>query len=238
MLGSFANLLIYRLPRNEEIVFKRSHCPHCNHALGVLDLIPIVSYLIQLGKCRYCAKKIPIRYLVCEIASTAIFVVCWKIYGNSWLFYKTSLFLFALLILFFTDFEHFVLPNVITFPLIGVGLVASVFEDRLIDALWGTAIGFGAYFIIGVVGKWHYKKEAMGGGDSKLGAGIGAFWGIKIAALTCYLSFMIAGIPALILILLKLRKRTDHVPFGPAIITACVFSLIFGQTIWNYFAGR
>jgi leader peptidase (prepilin peptidase) / N-methyltransferase len=235
ILGSFANMLIHRLPKEENIVWKRSYCPSCKHKLGILDLVPIFSYLSVLGKCRYCKKKIPIRYLLVELLNIALILSCFYVYGFSFLFFKTYIFMFGLLIIFFTDLKEQIVPDSISISFIILGLASAIYEKNILDSIYGLIIGFSIFFIIGFIAKLYYKKDALGFGDVKLIAAIGSFWGTKIMLLTTYFSFLIGGIIGLILIISGLKKRTDYIPFGPSIIIAFVTILVWGNKIWNLY---
>lgn len=237
ILGSFFNMLIYRLPRRQNIATDRSRCPSCGHTLSVKDLIPVLSYLIQLGRCRYCRSRIPVRYLLCELITPAILVSSWLAFGLSPLFAKTALFLCAMEILFFTDLETYTLPDSITLPLVAAGLIWNGTEGTFLSSLYGALIGMASYGVIAIVSKWYYKQDAMGMGDIKLGAAIGAFWGVRIITVTVYFSFILGGIFSVALILLRIKKRTDHIPFGPWIIAASLVALYWGDAIWRYYFG-
>jgi leader peptidase (prepilin peptidase)/N-methyltransferase len=237
ILGSFFNMLIHRLPKEEDIVFKPSHCPKCDARLKTLQLIPILSYLFQFGKCHNCKARISPRYLIVELLTVTLFLVNWHIFGLSYLFFKLTFFCCCLLILFFTDMETYTLPNTITLPLIVIGFSLNIYEHNIIDSLYGIACGFLVYFTIGLVAKLIYKAEAMGGGDMKLGAGIGAFWGLKITALSIYFSFIIGGFFGALLLVLKIKKRKDPIPFGPAIILGFLFTFFYGEALWKLYFG-
>ncbi len=237
ILGSFFNLVIYRLPRNESIILPRSHCIYCQHPLGFFDLIPLISFLILRRQCRYCHKPIPIRYFLCELLSIGILLFCWMQFGIGYAFVKTALFLFAILVIFFTDLETYIIPNVMVFSLLVVGLGLNVWEDRVLDTFLGMVIGFLSYFLVGFLAKLYYKKEAIGGGDMKLGAAIGAYWGVKIALLTWYLSFLYGGIIGLVLILLKKKGTKDIIPFGPSIILGFLTAFQFKNVLICFLSG-
>ena len=165
ILGSFENMLINRLPKEENIVWKRSYCPSCKHKLGILDLVPIFSYLSVLGKCRYCKKKIPIRYLLVELLNIALILSCFYVYGFSFLFFKTYIFMFGLLIIFFTDLKEQIVPDSISISFIILGLASAIYEKNILDSIYGLIIGFSIFFIIGFIAKLYYKKDALGFGD-------------------------------------------------------------------------
>jgi leader peptidase (prepilin peptidase)/N-methyltransferase len=237
VLGSFFNMLIHRIPLKGDIVFKPSHCPKCEHRLGIIDLIPILSYLFRLAKCGYCKKPISPRYFIVEILSVANVALCWMAFGMSGLFFKTTLFISCLIILFFIDLEHFLLPDVITLPLIAIGLIWGAIDGNIKDVALGSVVGFSVYFIIAFLAKLYYKKDALGGGDMKLGAAIGAFWGLKMALLSIYFSFLFGGAFGIALIVMKKRKLADHLAFGPAMILAFLFAFIWGEKIVKAYLG-
>lgn len=235
VFGSFYNMLIYRLTRDLPIVRGRSFCPHCEHSLYAKDLVPIFSYLVKWGRCSYCGWKIPKRYLWVEILSGTLMLGLWVQFGVSVLFIKYFVFFSGMIILFFTDFEAQLIPDCVSYGLIFIGLGFALLEHRMMDSVWGIVIGFGVYFLISVLAYFYYKQEALGGGDVKLGAAVGAFWGVKIAILSIYLSFMIGGVIAIILVLTHRKKKTDVIPFGPIIILANIVSLVFLDLIWGFF---
>ena len=237
LFGSFANLLIYRLPRHEDIVVKRSRCIHCEHKLDFLDLVPVISYLVLFGKCRFCKAHIPLRYLLCELFSISIFVGCWFWFGHTYMFYKSALFLFSMLLIFFIDLEHHIIPDIISVPLIVIGLSAAFFEHQIIPALIGILIGFSVLMGIGFIARLYYKKPALGFGDVKLMMAVGAFWGIQTTILTLYFSFILGGFAGVLLLLTRLRKRHDYIAFGPAIIAGFCVALFFGDLIARLYLG-
>jgi leader peptidase (prepilin peptidase)/N-methyltransferase len=235
--GSFSNMLAYRLPRRLPIVFSRSKCERCASVLSVLELIPLVSFVLQKGRCAHCGKPIGWRHFVCEAASAAIWPVCWAMYGYGLMFFKTALFLQVMVVLFFADWETYTLPDELIMPVTAAGFLSAFFGRNLLDVVLGFCVGFGVYFAVAKTAAWYYKKEALGLGDVKLGGAIGAYWGFKTAALTCYFSFIFGGVAALILVLAKIKKRGDYLPFGPAIILASVFALFWGDWLWRLYAG-
>ncbi|NQY73224.1 MAG: prepilin peptidase [Candidatus Margulisbacteria bacterium] len=237
ILGSFSNMLIYRLPRDEDIVFKRSHCPDCAHILGFWQLIPILSYVYQMGKCVYCKKRISLRYLLVEVGTIGIFLITWVMFGLTPYAFQMGVMLWALHILAWTDIETGLLPNTLTYPLLGLNVIMALYFQRLPDAVYGAVVGYLIFWIIGVIGKWVYKKEAMGGGDMKLSAAIGAAFGVKLILLSTYISFMIGGGMALGFIVCKRKNIADTLPLGPAIILAAVISLFWGQKIFGWYFG-
>jgi leader peptidase (prepilin peptidase) / N-methyltransferase len=237
VLGSFFNMLIHRLPKGEDIVFKRSHCPECSHSLGVLDLIPVFSFLFLRGKCRYCAEKIRPRYFAVEILTIILALSCWFWLGFSGLFFLYFFFLSVMLLIFFMDWEEQIIPDSLTFLLIGVGLGLHIWQGNFLSAFYGLLLGYTFFWLVGFLAKLYYKKEAMGGGDLKLAAAIGAYWGWQIAAMAIYFSFLFGGVVCVGLLLTKKKQRTETIPFGPFLVLGVVLALIFGDVIWKFYFG-
>ncbi|MEK9657373.1 MAG: prepilin peptidase [bacterium] len=237
-LGCFLNMLIYRLPYDMVLTKDIFKCRRCKKIWCVLDFIPLLSYLINRGKCRYCKKSISCRYFFVELITPIVLLVVFFQYpAFSWLFFKFSFFYIICIIIFFTDFETYIIPNHLTYLCIGIGLLESFFVHQYVDRFVACGIGYGIYYLIGKVATYYYKKESMGGGDMKLAAGIGALWGMPIVLLSIYLSFFVAVIVVIPLLLLKIKSRKDHIPFGPAIIIASIISLHYSEEIlawWFY----
>lgn len=231
------NMLIHRLPRSLPIMWSRSKCHHCHSPLKAHHLIPILSYIGLKGRCAYCNNKISLRYPVVEIASILIlFYTRYAYHGpiNPWVI---TILLYALLVVFFTDTETFTIPNTITIPLTIFGGILAITNHTLADSALGWSIGFGVYLLIGVIAQLIYKKPAMGGGDMKLGGAIGTLLGAKLTALTIYFSFIFGGVIGIALILSKIKKRGDYIPFGPSIVIACFVAIHIGDIIWKYYFG-
>lgn len=241
MIGSFLNVCIYRLPRQESIVMPPSHCVHCNHRIYWYDNIPFISYLFLRGKCRFCARPISPRYFIVEFLTAALLLTFYLFFGLTAGFFVMFLLGCALIVSTFIDFEYQLIPDVITIPGIFIGLAAAFFfpsvlgEARPLDAalnsLGGIFMGGGLIYITGVLGKLAFKKEAMGGGDVKFMAMIGAFVGWKLAILVFFLApFFGAGAG----IVMKIKEKSDVIPYGPYISIAAVIAVLWGEKIINY----
>ncbi len=179
VLGSFYNVCIYRLPREESIVWPGSRCPHCRHPLSVLDNLPLVSFLLLKGSCRYCQTPISYQYPLVEgVTGLATVLIGWK-FGLSWAFLQALLLVSALLIVSFIDLSHQIIPDWITYPGIGIGLIFSWLTGLpgWWSSLIGLLVGGGLLWLLAVGYELLAKKEGMGGGDIKLLAMIGAFLG-------------------------------------------------------------
>ena len=191
-VGSFLNVLIYRLPRNLSIAFPPSHCPQCGHRLGVRDLFPLLSYLVQGGKCRYCRAPIPVRYFLVELWNASVWAWLWHqwlIVGESPLrFVVYALAASVLIAIFFIDLQHYIIPDELNVALLVLGLLhaglltgaptdwdwASLGVLNLRNAALGALIGAGLFSAIAILGRIAFRRDAMGHGDIKLVRGMGA----------------------------------------------------------------
>ena len=241
LIGSFLNVCIYRLPRQESIVFPSSHCVNCNHAIYWYDNIPFLSYLVLGGKCRFCARSISSRYFIVEFLTAALLLIFYVFFGITTKFFIMSLVTGALIVSTFIDFEHQLIPDVITITGIFVGLLASFLFPSILgevkplgailNSLIGVIVGGGSIYLIGVLGKLAFKKEAMGGGDVKLMAMIGAFVGWKLVLLIFFLAPFFGTVAGVII---KIKEKKDIIPYGPYISIATIIVILWGERILNY----
>ena len=239
IIGSFSNVCIYRIPKNESIVFPASHCPNCHTPIKAIDNVPILSFLLLKGKCRKCGEKISIRYPVVEFLTGAIYLLIFLIYGRSYQTLIYALLSSALIIISFIDLDVQIIPDEISLPGIVIGLALSFIVPYIsyLNSLLGIIIGGGIIFLIALAGLAIFKKEAMGGGDVKLSAMIGAFIGWKYIIVSLFIGFFIGAIAGILLILLKIRNRDDLVPFGPFIVLGSFITLLWGKNILSWYLG-
>ena len=239
IIGSFSNVCIYRIPKNESIVFPASHCPNCHTPIKAIDNIPILSFLLLKGKCRKCGEKISIRYPVVEFLTGAIYLLIFLIYGRSYQTLIYALLSSALIIISFIDLDVQIIPDEISLPGIVIGLALSFIVPYIsyLNSLLGIIAGGGIIFLIALAGLAIFKKEAMGGGDVKLSAMIGAFIGWKYIIVSLFIGFFIGAIAGILLILLKIRNRDDLVPFGPFIVLGSFITLLWGENILSWYLG-
>ncbi|MFA5927677.1 MAG: prepilin peptidase [Candidatus Margulisiibacteriota bacterium] len=232
--GSFLNVCIYRLPREKSIVFPSSACPSCGHSLGVFDLVPVLSFLFLSGSCRYCGEKITWRYPLVEMLTAGLFVFS-GIFFHTPLAIATSIFfLCSLLVIFFTDLEHFIVPDQIVLPGVLIGLIIALLNNDLANAAWGAVLGAGFFWLIAKIGERIYKKEVMGYGDIKLSAMLGAFFGWQDLVIALYLSFIIGSVAGVLLIVTRRKKKDDYIPFAPSLILGAVAVFFWGSQIANW----
>jgi leader peptidase (prepilin peptidase)/N-methyltransferase len=231
-IGSFLNVCIHRLPSHTSIVFPASRCPACAHALAWSDNIPIGSYVVLGGRCRYCRAPISVRYPIVEALTCAIFLLHWYVFGPTPLLVVRLAFACALIVLFAIDLEHQILPNVITVPGIVVGLICSLFlPPGFLMSLAGLVAGGGLLWAIAEGWYQLRKVEAMGFGDVKMLAMVGAFLGIKLVFLTFVLSSMIGGLVAIVLVATRRADMATKVPFGTMLALAALVASLYGDRL-------
>lgn len=234
-VGSFLNVVIYRLPRRESIIFPPSHCPSCGHRLLSKDLIPILSYVLLRGKCRYCGTKISPRYILVEVISGLYFALVFYFFGFSFFTFKSLIFFSLLLPVFFIDLEHMIIPDIISIPGIFIGLILSLFNGNLKQSIFGSVFYGGVLLFIYVSALLILKEEGMGQGDIKLGFMIGSFLGFKLSILSLFLSYFIGGLFSIALMGIKRKDLKTAIPFGPFLIFSAFISMFWGEMILNFY---
>ena len=215
------------------LIWPGSHCPNCQHTIRAWQNIPIISYLFLRGKCANCKVHISIRYPLVELASGVMAA------GIAFYFGVTSQTLLALLLgwslisLTLIDFDHQLLPDNITLPLLWLGLIVNAFGQfvSLEDALWGAVAGYLSLWLV----YWAFKlitgKEGMGHGDFKLLAALGAWLGFQMLPLIILLSACVGAFIGIALIALKGRDKEIPIPFGPYLAAAGFIALLWGDTL-------
>ena len=235
-VGSFLNVCIHRLPTRTSIVFPASRCPSCGHPLAWTDNIPVVSYLALRGRCRYCRVPISARYPIVEALTCAVFVLHWFVFGPTPLLVVRLAFACAMIVLFAIDLEHQILPNVITLPGIVVGFLCSLFlPPGPLMSLAGMALGGGILWGIAEIWFRLRKVEAMGFGDVKMLAMVGAFLGVKLVILTFVLSSMIGGLVAAVLVATRRADMATKVPYGTMLAAAALVASLYGDRILDWY---
>jgi len=227
LFGSFFNVCIYRIPHGESIVFPGSHCPRCNHALTPWDNIPVISFLLLRGKCRFCQAPISWRYPLVELLTAGLFLLVVHSFSLTWSTLVYLILTSAFIVISFIDFDHQIIPDKISLPGILIGFAASfVLPLHWYDSLLGILFGGGIIMAVGYLGEWVFKKEAMGGGDVKLMAMIGAFLGWKSALLTIFFASLIG---AIIGIVMKRITGKEYLPFGPFLSIGAFLTFLWGE---------
>lgn len=235
-VGSFLNVCIHRLPSRTSIVFPASRCPACGQALSWTDNIPVVSYAALRGRCRYCRVPISVRYPIVEMLTCAVFVLHWFVFGPTPLLVVRLAFACALIVLFAIDLEHQILPNVITLPGIVVGFVSSLFfPPGPVMSLAGIALGGGLLWAIAEAWYRIRKVEAMGFGDVKMLAMVGAFLGVKLVMLTFVLSSLVGGVVATVLVVTRRADMATKVPYGTMLAAAALVASLYGERLVDWY---
>jgi leader peptidase (prepilin peptidase)/N-methyltransferase len=229
-------------PAHEEhfnLAIPRSRCPHCGHAITVLENIPLVGYLLLRGRCSSCGARISARYPLIEgMTAVLSMVAAWQ-FGFSWDTAAALILTWALIALSVIDYDHHLLPDSITLPLLWLGLVLSLFNifanshDAIIGALAGYLSLWGVYWLF----KLLTGKEGMGYGDFKLLAALGAWAGWAFLLPIVLLSSLVGAAVGIALILLRGRDRSIPIPYGPYLATAGWITLLWGRDILNAYWG-
>lgn len=225
--GSFYNVVSLRVPKKESILYPPSHCPKCNHKLSWYELIPVLSYIFLLGRCKKCRCKISFIYPFIEILTGILFAVCYYVFGFSIDLIYALIFISGLLIIIIADFKYMIIPDEI---IIFLGI--SLFLLKIFTTDFGTALiflfngglSFLIMYIVKILGDLSFKKESLGGGDVKLMFIFGLVFGVEVSVIIIFLSSIIAFPVALFLLI---RKKTSILPFGPflAIVAITLFLL-------------
>jgi leader peptidase (prepilin peptidase)/N-methyltransferase len=237
VMGSFLNVCSIRLPKEESIVAPGSHCPQCKKPIKFYDNIPLVSYLLLKGRCRYCHSPISIQYPLVEGITALGSLILFMKFGPSLSYLIYFAFVAALIVITVIDLYHQIIPDVISLPGIGVGLLASLIIPQItfLNSLLGVLLGGGSLFLVATLYQWLFKREGMGGGDVKLLAMIGAFLGWKAVILTILLGSLIGSITGIIIMVSKGKDFKYAIPFGPFLSLGAVIALFYGPSLINWY---
>lgn len=236
-VGSFLNVCIYRLPRNQSILYPSSRCPNCQNSIKWYDNIPLFSYFLLKARCRNCHSPISVQYPLVEILTGILFLLSFLAHPisltflSSLLFLKNLIFVSLLLPIFFIDLKNQIIPNSLSYTIIVTGLIFGGLTGSLLPNLMGAGIGGGLFLAIHLLGSFFLKEEAMGMGDIKLATGIGAFLGWKMGLICFFISFLLGAAIVIILLLTHLKKRKDKIPFAPFLVGAAFISLFLGEKL-------
>lgn len=231
-IGSFLNVCIYRIPNNISIAKGRSFCPNCNHQLGVLDLVPLFSYLLLGRKCRYCHKPISPRYFTVEFLAGLLYVWIFHIYGMEWITVLHWIFVSVLIIIGFIDYDTMDIYDYNHIGILILGCIRTIFikdislSSQIIGMLCISIPLLVIYFVV---------KGGIGGGDVKLMASCGFYLGFPNTILSFLIGTITAAIYALILIVLQKKTGKDTIAFGPFLCIGFITALLYGQQIITWY---
>lgn len=249
VFGSFANVLIYRIPREKSIVKGPSSCVKCGTRLRPMELVPVFSYIFLKGRCRYCGAPISPRYPIVELITAAVFTALFARFGLTAAFFAYAYLMLILIAVLFIDYDHRIIPDELVIAGLAGGAIAFAFNifrpGGLVygDGNWwtplaGIASGSGALLLVAVIGSLVYRTDdAMGMGDVKLMAPIGVFLGWKLGLAALFFSVLLAGVTSLLLIALRLKGRKDTIPFGPFIVAGAFIAILWGWKIIYWYTG-
>lgn len=244
IVGSFLNVCIWRLPREESVAWPASHCTQCAAPIAWYDNIPLLSYAALGGRCRKCRASISKRYpLVEALSGCAALAAYWR-WSDPKLAVIGAIVFFALIVVTFVDLDHWIIPDEISIPGIPLGVAVSVLfpewigadgrREALILSLGGLAAGGGVLWLVGTVAEKILRKEAMGGGDVKLLAAVGAFFGpvgVWVALFVGSLTGAAAGL------VFRLRSEEGKIPFGPFLALGTVIYAMAGDRLIHWYLG-
>lgn len=233
IIGSFLNVCIFRIPKEQSISYPPSHCMKCGERIKPYDLIPVLSYILLKGKCRNCGDKISIRYPMIELFTGIIFLTLYMKFGLTLAFFKYAVFSCFLIVIGMIDLDTTDVYQKTTIS----GIIAAAafviagyfFGLSIWNFILGGIIGGGVIYVI-------YKTTGgMGDGDAEICLLSGLFLGWKLAILMLFLSFVLGGIVGIFLLMTKKKSRKDYIPFGPYIAIGSFISVYFGMNIINWY---
>lgn len=238
-VGSFLNVCVHRWPLDQSVVAPRSRCPGCHSLIRWYDNIPVLSYVLLRGRCRSCNERISARYPLVELSVSLMYVALVAHFGLQWSSLVAAVFFPILLAIALTDLEHYLIPDELSLGGLVFGLCLSLLPGglTLTQSLIGAIVGFALLYTMAVVGEWAFKKPAMGGGDIKMMAMVGAFVGWPAVLITLFLGSLLGT-----LIMGPISLRTGKlIPFGIFLSAGAALSFLFGDWIldwyWNSYLG-
>ena len=267
MIGSFLNVVIYRLPKMLEqgwylecrefladelksssakkqvpltLSKPDSTCPHCQHSIRFYENIPVISWLFLKGKCSQCKNKISARYPLIEISTALLSLVIAQHFGVSLVTCYALILTWGLIALTMIDFDHMLLPDQIVLPLLWLGLVVNLSNGivPIEDAVIGAIAGYTSLFSIFWLFKLATGKEGMGFGDFKLFALFGAWIGWQLLPLLILMASVVGAIIGISLMIFKNHQKGQAIPFGPYLAIAGWITLLWGDVIWSWYLAQ
>jgi leader peptidase (prepilin peptidase) / N-methyltransferase len=244
-IGSFLNVCIYRIPNDLSIVRPRSFCPGCRAPITWYQNIPVLSYLVLRGRCQTCRMPISARYPLVELLTGALFVAVWNRFGLDPLTLIFWIMISGLIVATFVDFDHMIIPDSISIGGMVFGIIASVLVPTLhstdvvklalIQSGIGLIAGVGSLWLVAIIGRWVFKKDAMGLGDVKLLGAVGALLGLPGVVYTILISSIVGTIIGLTMIALGGHQWRSRLPYGPYLAVAAVSWVLGGDQLWNIY---
>jgi len=236
-IGSFLNVCIVRIPNKESVLWGRSKCPYCGHAIAWYDNIPLLSFIFLRGKCRYCGQKISFQYPLIELFTALITLALFQKFGLSLTFLFYAIFSYFLIVLGMIDLKTHLLLNRLLLPLLIIGIILNLFAKvlPLKDAAIGAFIGGVSMWLVAIIGSRIFQKEALGMGDVKLSFVAGFYLGWKHILLALYFGFIMAFIFIAIIWIFKRKNFPRLIPMGPFFTLGFIVYLFYGQKIVQWY---
>lgn len=235
IIGSFLNVLICRMPDIKSIIATRSHCPHCKTKLAWYDLIPLLSFIMLVQKCRYCGKQISWQYPIVELATGLMFIILYYNFGLSWMLVLHCYLAMLLIAIFVYDLSHQIILDELYYPTLVGALIYLIFTPHLdyLNKIEGALIGLGIIAFIYFV----TKGKGIGFADIKLAALLGLFIGWPYILVNLFFAFVIGAIIGIFLIFSKSKTWKSAIAFGPFLIIGFYITLFWGERILGWYLG-
>ena len=242
LVGSFLNVCIYRIPAGLSVVKPRSRCGSCGTSLSAIELVPVISWVLQKGRCRTCQSKVALRYPLIELLNAFVWLMVFGVYGLAFDTLIMLVFSSYLLVVAFVDIDHMLIHNkTVVFgtalgavPLVYAGLGRYALYQNVTSGFLGACLPFLIMFFLALLSSIFAKGGAMGMGDVKIFVPIGLFLGLKLTLLALWLSFLLGGVFGLFWVAILKKDKKAMVPFGPFICLGAYFAMLYGTS----FLGR
>ncbi len=237
LVGSYLNVVIYRVPRGRSTLRPRSKCPGCNQPIAWYDNVPVLSYLVLRGRCRRCRQALSMRYPIVEATTSALFALATFHFGLSITTLIAWLFLSLLLSLALIDFDHLLLPDALTLPGLVLGLLLSTVSDLTGPLSAGLGAFLGGFVLLAIIGLYLLLRGefGMGLGDPKMLAMIGAFLGLSKTVVTLFVASLVGSLVSLLLILARRADGRSKLPFGVYLALGAAVALFFGDSLVHWY---
>lgn len=236
-MGSFLTVCVHRIPKGQSVVAPRSACPQCGRQIPWYDNVPLFSFLWLRGRCRSCQARIPPRYPIIELANgLGYLLVVWQ-FGLIWPTIVYAGLVSVFLVVSWIDWDHKIIPDVITLPGIVVGFLcaALVLPTGWLNSLVGILVGGGILLVLAWASPFLFGKEGIGGGDIKFLAMVGAFLGWQQALLTLMVGSVVGAVIGVVLLATKVLQKGQYIPFGPYLALGGLIAVLWGSELWNWY---
>jgi len=239
VVGSFANVCVHRLPRRRSLARPGSACPHCGAAIRWFDNVPVLSWVLLRARCRRCGGRISARYPLVEAVNGLLYLGLALLMPPGLEAVVSMVFVTALLVLSLIDFDWHMLPDAITLPGTALGLLASLLPGPPgpLESVLSAAGGYLAFALVARVARWHYGEEALGQGDWKLAAMLGAFLGWRSLLVTVFFACLAGAVVGLLLIAIGRGSRRTHIPLGTFLGAAGIIAVFVAEPVIAWYRG-